>query len=138
MKIEKTANKNTVQLIADLGNTKLEHIIINGRDVGIMGFTSEKDKANAEQFLQDIVDNSDNIYEIMAKMSQMATLCENNVTPDEEINIGGSKYYISYKDRTVYDTKANVVADLEDLASVELPDVAIKTLLTDRVKLAKQ
>lgn len=132
--ITTTSKKNVVELVKDTKNAKLEHIIINGITVGIMGSVNETDRETALSIIQKAVDNSENVYDMMSKINQMVTIEESNINPDEEIEIDGEKYLINYTDRKIYNSICKEVANMNDI-KVAMPAEAIKTILVDRVRL---
>lgn len=121
--------KNAVELRKVIG-TKLEHIVINGQTIGIMGSVSEADREAALKALNEayIASNGD-IYEMMHKLNTIATLDENNIEADEVID---DEIIISYTERKAYDMDGNELANCEGLP--EMPKEAVKALLIERVK----
>lgn len=121
--------KNAVELRKVMG-TKLEHIVINGQTIGIMGSVSEADREAALKALNEayIASNGD-IFEMMTKLNTIATLDEKNIEADEVID---DEIIISYKERKAYDMDGNELANCEGLPN--MPKEAVKALLMERVK----
>ena len=134
-KITPTNNtKNAVEIRAELqeNGTTIEYIIIDGQKVGILGSTSKKDKQDAIKAIQTALDASDgNIYEMMQKLSTIATIEEKEIEPDEMIEIDGEEIIISYESRAAYTTDGEEIANCTDLP--EMPNEAIKAVLMARI-----
>jgi hypothetical protein len=129
--------KNAIELRKELNEngTHVEHIVINGQKVGILGYTSEADKQNAIKALQTALDASDgNIYEMMHKLTTIATLDENNVIPDEVVKVLGKEFIISYANKTAYTMSGEAYATCTDLP--DMPKEAIKAVLMARIESA--
>ena len=130
-------NKNAVEIRAELqkNGTAIEYIIINDQKVGIIGTTSEKDKQNAIKAIQTALDASDgNIYEMMAKLSTIATIEENEIQPDDMVDVCGVDVIISYAAKTAYTIDGEEIANCTDLS--DMPNEAIKAVLIARVEAA--
>ena len=128
-------NKNAVEIRAELqkNGTTIEYIIINDQKVGILGTTSEKDKQNAIKAIQTALDASDgNIYEMMAKLSTIATIEENEIQPDDMVDVCGVDVIISYAAKTAYTADGEEIANCIDLP--DMPNEAIKAVLIARVE----
>ena len=136
MTINTTNNtKNAVELRAELAanGTKIEYIVINGQKCGILGSTSEKDKQNAVKAIQTALDSSNgNIYEMMQKLNTIATIEENEITPDEMIEVNGEEIIISYEAKAAYTIDGEEIANCTDLP--DMPEAAIKAVLTARIE----
>ena len=127
--------KNAIELRKKLASngTELEFIIINGQKVGILGSTSETDKQNAIRALQTALDASGgNIYEMMEKLNTIATIEENNINPDEVVEVRGKEFIISYNNKTVYDMDGEAIVNCTDLP--DMPKEAIKAVLVARLE----
>ena len=130
-------NKNAVEIRAELqkNGTAIEYIIINDQKVGIIGTTSEKDKQNAIKAIQTALDASDgNIYEMMAKLSTIATIEENEIQPDDMVDVCGVDVIISYAAKTAYTIDGEEIVNCTDLS--DMPNEAIKAVLVARVEAA--
>ena len=130
-------NKNAVEIRAELqkNGTTIEYIIINDQKVGILGTTSEKDKQNAIKAIQTALDASDgNIYEMMAKLSTIATIEENEIKPDDMVDVCGVDVIISYAAKTAYTIDGEEIANCTDLS--DMPNEAIKAVLVAKAELA--
>ena len=136
MTINKTnTTKNAVEIRTELkaNGTSIEYIVINGQKVGMLGSTSEKDKQNAIKAIQTALDASNgNIYEMMQKLSTIATIEEKEIEPDEMIEIGGVQVIISYGAKTAYTTDGEEIANCTDLP--DMPSEAIKAVLVARIE----
>lgn len=131
----KKAPKNIIEIRSELASngTKLEHIIIDGQKVGIIGTTSEADRNNAIKAIETALDASNgNIYEAIQKLSTIASLEENNISPDEVITVGGKEFIISYTQKTAYTMSGEAVVNCTDLP--EMPKTAIKAVLVARIE----
>lgn len=127
--------KNAVEIRAELAKngTTIEYIVINGQKVGILGSVGEKDRQNAIKAIQTALDASNgNIYEMMAKLSTIATIEEKEIVPDEMVEIDGEDVIISYTSKTAYDMNGNGIVHCTDLP--DMPNEAIKAVLISRVK----
>ena len=127
--------KNAVEIYTELcaNGTTIEYIVINGQRVGILGSASEKDRQKAIDAIQTALDASDgNIYEMMAKLSTVATMTESDIEPDEMIEICGKEIIISYEARAAYDVNGEEIANCADLPS--MPYEAVKAVLIARAE----
>lgn len=130
-------SKNAVEIRAELqaNGTTMEYITINGQKVGILGSTSEKDKQNAIKAIQTALDASDgDIYEMMQKLSTIATIEENNIQPDDMVDVCGVDVIISYAAKTAYTVDGEEIANCADLP--DMPNEAIKAVLIARTETA--
>ena len=126
--------KNAVEIRAELAKngTTVEYIVINGQKVGILGSVSEKDKQSAIKAIQTALDASNgNIYEMMDKLSTIATIEENEILPDEMIKVGNHDIIISYASKAAYDLDGTEITNCTDLP--DMPNEAIKAVLEARV-----
>lgn len=131
--------KNTIELFQEI-DSDVTKIRINGQVVGICGYNSEADRKAMVKTIQAVVDGSDTAQEAIGKLNQIAELMDagldkNNVL--EQVKVGTADIIIDYTARNARALCGEIVADLKDLGNVELPDEAIKTILIDRVKLAR-
>ena len=136
MTINSTNNtKNAVEIRAEL-NAKgitVEYIFVNGQKLGILGTTGVKDRENALKAIQTALDASDgNIYEMMAKLSTIATIEEKEIQPDEMVNVCGVDVIISYAAKTAYTIDGEEIVTCTDLP--DMPNEAIKAVLVARVE----
>lgn len=128
-------NKNAVEIRAELqkNGTTIEYIIVNGQKLGILGSTSEVDKQNAIKAIQTALDASDgDIYEMMSKLSTIATIEENDIQPDDMVEVCGVDVIISYAAKTAYTTDGEEIANCTDLP--DMPNDAIKAVLVARTE----
>ena len=127
--------KNAVEIRAELANngTTIEYIVVDGQKLGILGSVSEKDKQNAIKAIQTALDASNgNIYEMMQKLSTIATIEEKEIKPDEMIEVGGREIIISYESKAAYTIDGEELVNCSDLP--DMPDEAIKAVLTARIE----
>lgn len=130
-------NKNAVEIRTELANngTVIEYIVVNGQKLGILGSTGEKDKQNAIRAIQTALDASNgNIYEMMQKLSTIATIEENEIAADEMIAVNGVDVIISYTSKAAYTTNGDEIANCNDLP--DMPNEAVKAVLEARVQVA--
>jgi hypothetical protein len=83
------------------------------------------------------VDSSNDLYEATQKLMINANLTDNNVEPDEEIDLPYGKVFISYADKAIYDQNGKEIVNCKEL-ECELPPEACKTILMQRLELAMQ
>ena len=129
--------KNAVEIRAELGKngTTIEYIVVNGQKLGILGSTGEKDKQNAIKAIQTALDASNgDIYEMMAKLSTIATIEENDLNPDEMVEVCGTDVIISYANRAAYTADGEEIAVCDDLPI--MPYEAVKAVLIARAETA--
>ena len=127
--------KNAVEIRTELkeNGIKVEYIVVNGQKLGVLGSTSERDKQAAIKTIQTALDASNgNIYEMMSKLSTIATIEEKEIEPDEMIEIGGEEVIISYAAKTAYTVDGEEIADCTDLP--DMPAEAIKAVLMARIE----
>lgn len=130
----KKTPKNVIEIRSELASNgiRMEHIIIDGQRVGIIGTTSEADKQNAIKAIQTALEASNgNIYEAIQKLTTIATLDENNVIPDEVVKVSGKEFIISYANKTAYTMSGEAYATCTDLP--DMPKEAIKAVLVARI-----
>ena len=127
--------KNAVEIRKELkkNGTVIEYIIVDGQKIGILGSTCEKDRQNAINAINAALSASNgNIYEMMEKLSTMATIEEKNIDPDEMIEVCGEDIIVSYANKTAYTTDGEEIANCRDLP--DIPAEAIKAVLVARVE----
>ena len=128
-------NKNAVEIRAEMkkNGTTIEYIFVNGQKLGILGTTGAKDRENAIKAIQTALDASDgDIYEMMAKLSTIATIEEHEIQPDEMIEVCDEQIIISYSAKTAYTIDGEEIANCTDLP--DMPNEAIKAVLVARVE----
>lgn len=129
--------KNAVEIRKELAKngTTIEYIVIDGQKVGILGSTSEKDRQNAINAIQTALEGSNgDIYEVIQKLSTIATIEEKEIKPDEMIEVAGEEIIISYESKAAYDLNGEEILNCTDLP--DMPNEAIKAVLVARVELA--
>jgi hypothetical protein len=137
MTINSTNNtKNAVEIRAELNakGISIEYIYVNDQKLGILGTTGTKDRENALKAIQTALDASDgDIYEMMAKLSTIATIEEHEIQPDEMIEVCGEQIIISYSAKTAYTIDGVAIATCIDITA-EMPNEAIKAVLVARIE----
>jgi hypothetical protein len=129
------ATKNAVEIRTELNSngTKIEYIIVNGQKLGILGSANEKDRANAIKAIQSALDASNgDIYEMMSKLNTIATIEENEIEPDEIIEVNGQEVIISYASKAAYSLEGEEIVNCADLP--DMPNEAIKAVLEARIQ----
>lgn len=140
MTIEKTnTNKSVIELRKELGDNgvAIENVYVDGQKFCCLGYTSQRDKEAALKAIQVAVDGSENLYEAMQKLMVNANLTDNEIEPDEEIEVNGTHLFISYTDKAIYDGSGEEVVNCREL-ECELPPEACRTILMQRLELAMQ
>lgn len=129
--------KNAVEIRSELGanGTKIEYIVIDGQKLGILGTTDEKDKQNAIKAIQTALDASNgDVYEMMQKLSTIATIEEKEIESDEMVDICGVDVIISYAAKTAYTLDGEEIVNCTELP--DMPNEALKAVLVARAELA--
>ena len=118
----------------------VEPIEYDGRQVGLMGYASKKDREVQLGMLRKVLEDSDGIMDAMSKLSQIAQCVKAEVVPDETVEVNGVKVVLSYKDKKSYIVGVNGIETIsKDLGELNLPTIgkdALKELLirdTERV-----
>ena len=131
----KKTPKNVIEIRSELASNgiRMEHVIIDGHKVGIIGTTSEADRNNAIKAIQTALEASNgNIHEAIQKLTTIATLDENNVIPDEIVKVDGNEYIFSYANKTAYDMGGNPVVHCRNLP--DMPKEETKAVLEARIQ----
>ena len=126
--------RNAVEIRSELtkNGTTIEYIVINGQKVGILGSTGVKDKENAIRAIQTALDASNgNIYEMMQKLSTIATIEEKDIEPDEMITVDGVQYIVSYNNAAAYTLDGEEIANCRDIPP--MPREGIRAILEARI-----
>lgn len=139
MTINSTNNtKNAVEIRAEL-NAKgiaIEYIYVNEQKLGILGTTGAKDRENTLKAIQTALDASNgDIYEMMAKLSTIATIEEKEIQPDEMIKVCDEDVIISYTSKTAYTIDGEEIVNCTELSD-DIPNEAIKAVLVAKVEAA--
>ena len=127
--------KNAVEIRKELkaNGTTIEYIVVDNVKIGILGSTSEKDRQNAIKTIQTALDASEgDVYEMMHKLSTIATIEEKEIEPDEIIDVCGEQIIISYEQKTAYTIDGEELANCTDLP--DMPNEAIREVLKARVQ----
>ena len=102
----------------------------NGTELPMLQFfyTNEQDLLNGQQFVQNLMMATKGDYVQMCKyMMEVSTIMTNGA--DEKIEYNNKIYYISYKNKLMYDNNGEVVVKLEDCEEEEMSDGLIKKML---------
>lgn len=125
--------------IVDLQNhfneegVKFGTITVDGVVAMGIGYSSEQDKEKAISCYKDCLEACNNdVYKTNAMFSSLANL--GDIKADKEIEINNNTFIISYAKRAAYNFYGKEITNLEDLGEVELPKIAIETILTERIK----
>lgn len=128
-------NKNAVEIRSELkaNGTTIEYIVIDGQKCGILGSVNEADKAAALKALNAayVASNGD-IYEMIEKLSTIATIEEKEIAPDEVVEICGVEIIMSYSKAKAYTMDGKEIANCDDLPA--MPKDAVKAVLEARVE----
>ena len=128
--------KNAVEIRSELkeNGTKIEYIVIDGQKCGILGSTSEKDRDAALKALNAAyIASNGNVFEMMEKLSTIATIEEKQIMPDEVVEVCGVDIILSYSSAKAYTMDGEEIANCDDL-HVDMPKEVAKALLVERVK----
>ena len=128
--------KNAVEIRRELkaNGTTIEYIVIDNVKIGILGSTSEKDRQSAIKTIQAALDASNgDIYEMMEKLSTIATIEEKEIESDEMIDVCGEQIIISYERKTAYTIDGEELVNCTDLP--DMPNEAIREVLKARVQI---
>lgn len=129
--------KNAVQIHTEFkaNGTKIEYITVDDQRIGILGSINDRDREAALKVLNDTYTASNgNIYEMMQKLSTLATITENEIEPDEMVTICDKNIMLSYSKAKAYTMDGEEIANCDDLPS--MPTEAIKAVLIARVEAA--
>lgn len=127
--------KNAVEIRSEFkaNGTKVEYIVINGQKCGIMGSVSEADREAAIKALNAAyIASNGNIFEMVQKLNDIATIEEKNINPDEMVEIHGVEVMISYANRKAYTMDGKEIANCDDMPA--MPNEAVKALLVARAE----
>lgn len=127
--------KNAVEIREELNKqgVKIEYVVINGQKIGMLGTVSERDREAALKALNDAyVASGGDILAMAANLSTIAAMTENNIVPDEMIEIHGVDVIISYEAAAAYTTDGEEIANCKDIPN--MPREGIKALLVSRVE----
>ena len=128
-------NKSAIEIRSELkaNGTKIEYIIVNNQKVGILGSISEADRKKAIDTLNKVyTDCNGNIYEMMQKFREIATLEEKEIEHDEVVKVRGKDILLSYSKRKAYNMYGKELANCNDLP--KMPKEAVKAVLMARVE----
>jgi hypothetical protein len=129
--------KNAVEIRSELkkNGTKIEYIVIDGVKCGIMGSSSEVDRAAAIDALNKAYAASNgNMFEMMRKLREVATIEEKEIDPDEVVKVCDREIMLSYTNAKAYTMNGKEIANCEDMPA--LPKEAVKALLMARAEVA--
>lgn len=140
MEMNKTnTNKSVIELRKELADngTKVENVYVDGKLFTTIGYVSERDKDACLKAIQAAVDGSENLYEAMQKLMVNANLTDNEVEPDEEVELPWGTVFISYADKAIYNQNGKEIVNCKEL-ECDLPQEACRTILMQRLELAMQ
>ena len=129
--------KNAVEIRTELkaNGTTIEYIVIDGQKCGILGSVNKKDREAAIKTLNAAyVASGGNIFEMMQKLSTIATIEENEIDPDEVVEVNGVEVMLSYSKATAYTMEGEEIANCADLK--DMPKEAVKAVLIVRATVA--
>lgn len=127
--------KNAVEIRSELNaqGVKIEYVVINGQKISILGTVNERDREAALKALNDAyIASGGDILAMAANLSTIAAMTENNISPDEMIEIHGVYVIISYEAAAAYTTDGEEIANCKDIPN--MPREGIKALLVSRVE----
>ena len=127
--------KNAVEIYTELkaNGTKIEYITVDGQKIGILGSVNENDREKALKLLNKTYDASNgDIYEMMQKLTTIATIDEKEAEPDEMVTICGEDIMLSYAKGKAYTMDGEEIANCNDISCVA--NDVIKAILTARVE----
>lgn len=128
-------NKNAVEIRSELNaqGVNIEYVVINGQKIGILGTANERDREAALKALNDAyIASGGDILAMAANLSTIAAMTENNISPDEMIEICGVDVIISYEAAAAYTTDGEEIVNCKDIPN--MPREGIKALLISRVE----
>lgn len=135
--IDINKEKSAVQIHTEFkaNGTKIEYITINDQKIGILGSVNERDREAALKVLRDTYEASNgDVYEMISKLSTLATIDEKEIEPDEMVNIEGVNIMLSYSKAKAYTMDGKEIASCDDLPN--MPTEAVKAVLVARVEAA--
>lgn len=127
--------KNAVEIRSELNaqGVKIEYVVIDGQKIGMLGTASERDREAALKALNDAyVASGGDILAMAANLSTIAAITENNISPDEMVEICGVDVIISYAAAAAYTVDGEEIANCKDIPN--MPREGIKALLVSRVE----
>jgi hypothetical protein len=127
--------KNAVEIRSELNaqGVKIEYVIIDGQNIGMLGTVNERDRDAALKALNDAyIASGGDLMAMAANLNTIAAITENNITPDEMIEINGVNVIISYESATAYTIDGEEIVDCKDIPN--MPRDGIKALLISRVE----
>lgn len=127
--------KNAVEIRSELNTqgVKIEYVVINGQKIGILGTLNERDREAALKALNDAyVASGGDVLAMAANLSTIAAMTENNISPDEMIEVCGVDVIISYEAAAAYTTDGEEIVNCKDIPN--MPREGIKALLVSRVE----
>lgn len=132
---EINTKKNAVEIRSELkkNGTMIEYITINGKKIGVLGCTSEEDKAKALKALNDAyIASGGDIMAMMMNLNTIATIEEKQIEPDEMVEICGINVMLSYEKKAAYTMDGEELVNCTDLP--DMPKEAVKAVLVARAE----
>lgn len=140
MAAEIKTTKNPIEIRKELraDGVTVEHIVINGTPIGILGTTGAEDREKALKAIEKAYNASNgNIYRMVSNLMTVAELEEKKIEADEVIKINKQEIIISYAHAKAYTMDGKELANCDDLPeATKMPKAAVKALLEARVKVA--
>ena len=134
--INTNTRKNIVELHSEMNSNgiRMENIYVNGVKFCAVGYLNERDKAACIAAVEKAVNASGgNLMEAMMKLQALANFGDNNVIPDEEMDVDGFPVILSYTNKACYDHMGAEIANARDM-NCDLPSEALKEILKLRAR----
>lgn len=112
--------------------------VIDGKPVPSLtfGYVTESDKNAAMRLIEEALKATNgDIWEAQRYMMNAVATAAAEIKPDEAVEVEGNEILISYAAKKAY-IGTEVIAELEDMDEVDLPNEAIKAMLIDRTRLS--
>ena len=98
------------------------------------GYATESDKRACIKAIEEALKATNgSITDAVYYLMNAIQIAANDINPDEVVTVEGTEILISYANRKAY-LNTEELANLEDLTCDNLPDEAVKALLTSRVE----
>ena len=102
----------------------------------MFGYATESDKNACMRLIEEgLRATNGDIYATQRYIMNAVQVSANEIKPDETAEVEGYEILISYADKKAY-INTKEIANLEDMAEVDLPNEAIKAMLIDRARLS--
>ena len=136
MELTSKAKKNHIQLRKEMKDgVEIEYIMIDGNPAGILGVSSEEDRAAAISTLEKAYEASDgNVFRMLKLLNNIANDNAKGISPDEVIEIAGREYEIVYSESAAYVCGGDKFVEIDDVDVRDCPAEVIKSMLVYRIK----